>query len=185
MHGCKRRPWRASASTRTFTNLRTRSWVCIGRGPIIAPIRQWWQDWDNGQFVCLSYFLMNTGEFTERREAVKGIDKLPILYIFSWQVSITRERDREHCHPPRHEIFRSFSKLVERREAVKLYLTHKLARFFCCRVSNTCVCLHKRVHSKWVPGTRGCWKLTREQALHYTRVTRTRLSSYLWSVLYM
>ena len=34
----------------------------------------------------LSYFLMNAGEFTERREVVQdslGIDKLPILRIFS------------------------------------------------------------------------------------------------------
>jgi hypothetical protein len=35
--------------------------------------------------VRLSYFLMNTGEFAERREVVKdslGVDKFPILRIF-------------------------------------------------------------------------------------------------------
>ena len=49
--------------------------------PIIA---QWWQNQDNRQFARLSYFLIDTGEFTERREVVKdslGIDKLPILYF--------------------------------------------------------------------------------------------------------
>ena len=45
-------------------------------------------------------------------------------------------------------LLESFSKLVERREAVKLYLAHKLAKFFCCWVSNTCVCPRRRVHSK-------------------------------------
>ena len=52
---------------------------------------------------------MNTGEFIEQREVVKihlGIDKLPILCIFSWQVSSTRKRDCERCHLPRHETFR-------------------------------------------------------------------------------
>ena len=75
---CQRRPRRISA--------RTHARVRIGRGPIIAPTRQWWQDRDNRQFARLSYFLMNAGEFTERREVVKdslGIDKLPILRIFS------------------------------------------------------------------------------------------------------
>ena len=36
--------------------------------PIIA---QWWQDRDGRQFARLSYVLMSTAEFTERREAVK------------------------------------------------------------------------------------------------------------------
>ena len=85
---CKRRPRRANASTRTLTHVRTHSRVRIGRGPIIAPTRRWWQDRDNRQFASLSYFLMNSGEFTEQREVhvVKdslGIDKLPILRIFS------------------------------------------------------------------------------------------------------
>ena len=31
-------------------------------------------------------------------------------------------------------LLESFSKLVERRKAVKLYLAHKLARFFCCQI---------------------------------------------------
>ena len=58
--------------------------------------------------------------FDERREIVKdslGIDKLPILCIFSWRVSNTHERDREQ---PRHETFRKlkFSKLVERRGSI-------------------------------------------------------------------
>ena len=83
---CQRRPRRASASTRTLAHIRTHSRVRIGRGPIIAPTRQWWQDRDNRQFARLSYFLTNAGEFTERREVVKdsiGIDKLPIVRIFS------------------------------------------------------------------------------------------------------
>ena len=33
--------------------------------------------------LTISYFLMNAGEFTERREVVKDLDKLPILCIFS------------------------------------------------------------------------------------------------------
>ena len=41
--------------------------------PIIA---QWWQDEDSRQFACLSYFLMGTAEFTERREAVKQLARL-------------------------------------------------------------------------------------------------------------
>ena len=80
-HACKRRPQRASTSTRTFAHICMHSRVRIGRGPIIAPTRQWWQDRDNRQFARLSYFLMNADEFTERREL--GIDKLPILRIFS------------------------------------------------------------------------------------------------------
>ena len=77
----------ARVLARSRISARTREYVhCIGRGPIIAPTKQWWQDPDNRQFACLSYFLMNAGEFTERREVVKdslGIDKLPILRIFS------------------------------------------------------------------------------------------------------
>ena len=67
----------------TLTHIHTHLRVCVGRGPIIAPTRQWWQDQDNRQFECLLYFLMNTGE---QREAVKDllvIDKLHIFCIFS------------------------------------------------------------------------------------------------------
>ena len=74
------------AQMRVLTHIYTHSRVRIGRGPIIAPTRQWWQDRDNRQFARLSYFLMNIGEFTERREVVKdslGIDKLLILRTFS------------------------------------------------------------------------------------------------------
>ena len=83
---CKRCPRHTSTSTRTLAHIRTHSRVHIGHGPIIALTRQWCQDRDNRQFASLSYFLINTGEFTEQREVVKdslGIDKLPILYIFS------------------------------------------------------------------------------------------------------
>ena len=96
----------ARVLARSRISARMHSWVRIGRGPIIAPTRQWWQDRDNRQFMHLSNFLMITGEFTERREEVKdslGIDKLPILCIFSWRVLSTCERDREQ---PRCKTFR-------------------------------------------------------------------------------
>ncbi len=105
MHGCKRRPRCASASEYPHAHL----WIRMGHGPIIAPTRQWWQDRDSRLFARLSYFLMNTDEFAEWRVVVEdslGINKLRILCIFSWRVSSTRECDREHCHPLRHETFR-------------------------------------------------------------------------------
>ena len=77
---------RVLARAHSRISARAHSRVRIGRGPIIAPTRQWWQDRDNRQFARLSYILMNAGEFTERREVVKdslGIDKLPILRTFS------------------------------------------------------------------------------------------------------
>ena len=72
-------------------------------------------------FAHLPYFLMNTGEFAERREAVEGslgVDKLLILCIFSCGVLSTRERDREHFHASRHETFwrASASLLSEERQ---------------------------------------------------------------------
>ena len=80
-------------------------------------------------------------------------------------------------------LLESFSKLVERREAVKLYLAHELAKFFAVESQILACALEPRerahVLETRVPGTHGCRKLTRKQALHYTRVTRTRLSSYL------
>ena len=51
-------------------------------------------------------------------------------------------------------LLESFSKLVEGREAVKLYLAHKLAtcRFFAVK-SRILVCACTQT---WVPGTHGC-----------------------------
>ena len=86
INGCKRRPQHTRVSTHMLAHIRTHSQVRIGRGPIVAPTRQWRQNQDNRQFARLSYFLMNTDEFNERREVVKdspGIDMLPILCIFS------------------------------------------------------------------------------------------------------
>ena len=128
----------------------------------------------------LLYFLMNAGEFTERREVIKhslGIDKLLILCIFHDE---SRVLVNVIASSRGTRLLESFSKLVERREAVNLYLAHKLARFFLLsslkylRVPLRACALETRV-----PGTCGCRKLTREQALHYARVTRTRLSSCL------
>ena len=82
-HTCKRCPWYASASTCILAHICTHSWVLIGRGPIIVPTRQWWQDRDSKQLACLLYLLMNTCEFTERSVVVKdtlGIDK-PLILI--------------------------------------------------------------------------------------------------------
>ena len=62
-------------------------------------------------------------------------------------------------------LLESFSKLVERREAVKLYLAHKLARFFA-------------VESPILACARGS-VCTQNAGTGYTRVTCTRLSSYL------
>ena len=75
--GCKRHPRCAKCE---YSHTRAYPHTLVS--PIIA---QWWQNQDNRQFARLSYFLINTGEFTERREVVKdslGIDKLPILYFF-------------------------------------------------------------------------------------------------------
>ena len=104
----------------------------------------------------------------------------------AWRFTREYSHARAYLHAlwvPRHG---TFSKLVERREAAKLYLAHKLARFFCYRVSNTYlrVPAQARALETRVPCTYGCRKLTREQALHYMCVTHTRLSSYLWAVLY-
>jgi hypothetical protein len=103
----KWRAQRVSSSTHALAHIHMHSRVRIGHGPIIASTRRWWQDRDSMQFARLSYFLMNTCELDEQREVVKdslGVDKLPIR-IFSWWVSSTRERDREHCPPPTHETF--------------------------------------------------------------------------------
>jgi hypothetical protein len=87
--------------------------VRIGRGPIIAPPRQ---DRDR-QFARLSYFLMNTGEFAERREVVKDSkhrQAFNSLYFFMASLeyvlvnviasTVTRRGTR---------FFERFSKLVE------------------------------------------------------------------------
>ena len=191
INGCKTRPQRTRVSTHMLAHIRTHSQVRIGRGPIIAPTRQWRQNQDNREFARLSYFLMNTGEFNEQREAVKdspGIDMLPILYIFHYKSRVLMNVIVSTVTRWSTTLLESFSKLIERREAVKLYVymcvAHNELYLFCCRVSNTCVRPCERMHSKRVLGTCGCRKLTREQALHYTHVNRIHLSSYLWAVLY-
>ena len=113
------------------------------------------------QFACLSYVLMNTGEFTEQRQPVKdslGIDKLLILsiyfmssleysWVWSWALLHSEARD----------LLESLSKLVEQRGAVRVYLAFKLVRFlllspeYSCECSSTSECTGSTREHTWVP----------------------------------
>ena len=140
-------------------------------GPIIALKRQWWQDRDSRQFTRLWYFLMSTGKFTERREAVKdsigGRQAFTYSLHFSCQVLSTHERDHEHFHMQGTRFLESFNK---QREAVKVLLAFKVTSF-CCQVS-ILMCTRvstrmwvwalecERVHSKhssWTHASAGNW----------------------------
>ena len=66
LSACAREYSRAQALARALVSTYRR------RGPIIALKRQWWQHRDSRQFACLSYFLMRTGEFAEKREVVRN-----------------------------------------------------------------------------------------------------------------
>jgi hypothetical protein len=103
------------------THIRMYSGVRIGHGPII---RQWWQDQDNRQFARLSRFLMNTGEFAERREAVKvslGVDKLLILRHDESRVLMNAIASAVTRHGTR--LLGSFSKLVECSKTISSFQT--------------------------------------------------------------
>ena len=139
---------------------------------------------DNRQFARLSYFLMETGEFTELKEVVKyplGIDKLPIFCIFhdKSRVLMNVIASTVTCGGTR--LVESFSKLVERREAVKLYLAHKLAGFF---LLSSFEYLRVPLQARALETGTGYTRVPEidsqaVQALYYTRVTCTCLSSYL------
>ncbi len=77
------------------------------------------QDRDNRQLVCLLDFLMNIGEFVERRKAVKEslrLDKLLTLCIFGVESRILADAIASAARA----LARDFLvKFVERREAVK------------------------------------------------------------------
>ena len=85
----------------------------------------------------------------------------------AWTFTREYSHARAYLHALRVPRYETFSKLVERREAAKLYLAHKLARFFFYRVSNTCVCPRKCMPLKRryrVHAVAGNWLTSR----HYT-----------------
>ena len=75
------------------------------------------------------------------------------------------------------KLLESFSKLVERREAVKLYLAHELAKFFAVESRILACALASACTRNAGTGYTRLPEIDSRAGASYTRVTRTRLLS--------
>ena len=128
------------------------------RGPIIVLKRQWWQHRDSRQFTCLSYFLMRTGEFADKRGSKRlARSRQASTLQFSCQVLSTRERNHEYFHTPRHKMFwRALTSLWAKRGSKSIVF--KVASFL-RQVSNTCACTreHQRLSASACARSARAW----------------------------
>ena len=76
-------------------------------------------------------------------------------------------------------LLESFSKLVERKEAVKLYLAHELAKFFAVESQILACALASACTRNAGTGYTRLPENDSRAGASYTRVTRARLSSCL------
>ena len=83
------------------------------------------------------------------------------------------------------QLLESFSKLVERREAVKLYVAHELAKLFAVESRILACALASACTRNTGTGYTRLLEIDSRAGASYMPVTHTRLSSCLWAVLYV